>query len=170
MLFYFTIWSTVAGTVGLVMAFARTGPDEARSKLAEWADYFGLKRLAAKLAKYSLDVKVIRYGNWAIAVLLFVGGMLFHAWLISSPELKANRFSIQFSRHYDEVAHYQDQHYTLVRFRLVPIKGEVSNVHIEAVSFQLLKDGKWSDPLDSEPLRLPAVDNGTTVFKISRLI
>jgi hypothetical protein len=35
MLFYLAIWGAAVGTVGLVMAFARTGPDEARSKLSD---------------------------------------------------------------------------------------------------------------------------------------
>jgi hypothetical protein len=85
MLFYFTIWSAVVGTVGLVMAFARTGPDEARSKLVEWAEFFRLNKLAIFLNKYALDGRVLRYGRWIMIALLFVGGMIFQGWLNSLP-------------------------------------------------------------------------------------
>jgi hypothetical protein len=89
MLFYFTIWSTVAGTVGLVMAFARTGPDEARSKLAEWAEFLRLNRLAGFLNRYALDSRVLRYGKWAMVGLLFGGGMIFQGWLNAPPTRQA---------------------------------------------------------------------------------
>jgi hypothetical protein len=84
------MWGVLIGTVSLVMAFARTGPDEARSKLAAWAEFFGLKEIAAFLVKHSLDPAVIRYGKWMLGVLLFVGGVLFHGWIVEDhPPLVA---------------------------------------------------------------------------------
>jgi hypothetical protein len=44
MLPYLAIWGAAVATVSLVMAFARTGPDEARSKLAEWAELLKTRR------------------------------------------------------------------------------------------------------------------------------
>jgi hypothetical protein len=79
---HLAIWGAIIGTVGLVMAFARTGPDEARNKLAEWAEVLRLQRLAAFLSRHSLSERVLRYGKWIMVTLLFVGGMLFHSWLV----------------------------------------------------------------------------------------
>jgi hypothetical protein len=75
------IWGAIIATVALIMAFARTGPEEAKSKLSEWAAAFRLDRLASWLAAHALDQRVLRYGQWAMLVLLFIGGMLFESWL-----------------------------------------------------------------------------------------
>jgi hypothetical protein len=80
MVTFFTIWGAITGTVGLVMSFARTGPEEARSKLSEWAQTFGFKKVAAWLAAHAVDPKVLKYGKWAMAVLLFVGGIGVGHW------------------------------------------------------------------------------------------
>jgi len=77
----FAIWGALLGTLGLVMAFARTSPDEARSKLSEWADFFGLKRAARWLGAHAIDRRVSRYGKWLVFILLFVGGMILQSWL-----------------------------------------------------------------------------------------
>ena len=63
------------------MAFARTGPDEAMSKLAEWAAFLGLTKWAHWLAEHAIDARVIRYGWYAMLGLIFLGGILFDRWL-----------------------------------------------------------------------------------------
>jgi hypothetical protein len=83
---FFAIWSALVGTTALVMAFARTGPDEARSKLSEWAEFFGFKSAADWLRRHALDRRVLRYGRWLMIALLFSGGMIFQAWLAASSE------------------------------------------------------------------------------------
>jgi hypothetical protein len=74
---FLAIYGPVLATAAVVMAFARTGPDEARSKLSQWADSFGLKAAAGWLNKHSIDARVWRYGKGIMVILVFVGGFGF---------------------------------------------------------------------------------------------
>lgn len=75
MLTFLAIYSPVIATVGLLMAFARTSPGEARSKLSEWAEYLSLKQASSWFKKHTIDSRVLRYGRWAMIILVFGGGL-----------------------------------------------------------------------------------------------
>ena len=55
MLPYLAIWGAAVATMSLVMAFARTGPDEARSKLAEWAELLKTRRRLERAHRRRLE-------------------------------------------------------------------------------------------------------------------
>jgi uncharacterized membrane protein YedE/YeeE len=78
---FLAIYGPIIATVALVMAFARTGPEEARSRLSEWADLFGLKKAAAWLRAHTLDRQVLQYLTWVMGALIFIGGAAFGLWL-----------------------------------------------------------------------------------------
>jgi transcriptional regulator with XRE-family HTH domain len=80
----FAIWGCLTGTVGVVMALARTGPDEAVSNLSKWIEKVGLHRLAFRLRSPVTDRRVFRAGLIAMATLLFIGGVGVGMWLNSS--------------------------------------------------------------------------------------
>jgi hypothetical protein len=84
MLTFLAIYGPIVATVALVMAFARTGPDEARSKLSEWAEFFGLKALSRWLSRHALDERVLWYGTRTMFLLTFIGGIALGAWLTPS--------------------------------------------------------------------------------------
>jgi hypothetical protein len=75
------IWAALIGTAGLLMAFARTGPDEAVSNLSRWVEYIGFHRIPAWLRARNADRWAYRGGMLAMAILLFVGGMGFDGWI-----------------------------------------------------------------------------------------
>ena len=69
------------------MAFARTGPDDARSNLSQWLERAGIHRLPTWLRKRRIDILTYRYGMVVMAFLLFIGGIGFDSWVrgFSSP-------------------------------------------------------------------------------------
>jgi hypothetical protein len=81
MLIFLTIWGAVVATVGLVMAFARTGPDEAASNLSKWAEKVGLHNAPRWLRSKAADRLVLRWGKVVLVLLALVGfcagGILF---------------------------------------------------------------------------------------------
>jgi hypothetical protein len=83
MLTFLPIYGLLIATVALVMAFARTGPDEAKSKLSEWAEFFGLMAASRWLARHALDRRVLKYGAGIMFVLVFVGGIAVGMWIQS---------------------------------------------------------------------------------------
>jgi len=80
MLTALAIWAAVTGTLGAVMAFARTGSDEAVSNLSKWLEKAGIHRIPQWLRERSVDRWVLRYGSSVMVGLLFVGGMVFQSW------------------------------------------------------------------------------------------
>jgi hypothetical protein len=76
----FAVWAALTSTVGVVMALARTGPDEAKSNLSKWIEKFGLRWLAARLRSPLIDQRVFRAGLFAMGVLLFIGGLGVGTW------------------------------------------------------------------------------------------
>jgi hypothetical protein len=82
---FLAIWGAIIASVALVMAFARNGPDEVRSKLSEWADFFRLKKAAKWLKDHTIDDRVARYGKWVMMLLLFGGGLGFGYLLAPTP-------------------------------------------------------------------------------------
>ena len=77
------IWAALVGTAGLVMAFARTPPDEAIKTLSSWGEWAGVRHIPRW-------VRTVLAGRWlfwgttiAMAILLLVGGAGFSRWLIS---------------------------------------------------------------------------------------
>jgi len=75
------IWGAIVGTLGLLMAFARTSPDEAYSNLSQWLGVVRFHRAQQWLRDRAVDRFVLRYGQWLMVLLLFLGGMIFQAWL-----------------------------------------------------------------------------------------
>jgi hypothetical protein len=82
---FLATYGPIIATVALVMAFARTGPEEARSKLSEWADLFGLTKASRWLSEHTLDRQVLRCLAWVMGGLIFIGGTAFGFWL--QPQL-----------------------------------------------------------------------------------
>jgi hypothetical protein len=80
MLTALAIWAGVTGTLGLLMALARTPPDEAASNLSRWLEWTGLRHIPGWLKDRAADRWVFRYGLGMMGVLLFLGGMLFDNW------------------------------------------------------------------------------------------
>jgi hypothetical protein len=78
------LWSVIAGVVpvlALMMAFARTGPDDAVSNLSKWAGKFGLKRLPEWLLSKDADRWTIRWTRRTILILSILGVTLFAYWM-----------------------------------------------------------------------------------------
>jgi len=69
---FLTIYAPLVATAGLVMAFARTGPGEAKSKLSEWAEFLGFKKVSQWLGKHAVDP---RYRTVAMLTVVFIAGM-----------------------------------------------------------------------------------------------
>jgi hypothetical protein len=88
MLAFWAIYSPVVATIGVLMAFARTGPEEARSTLSEWATFCGAKKVSKWLSDHSLDGRILYYGRPALLALLAVGGVALGYWMQpSSPSV-----------------------------------------------------------------------------------
>ena len=102
MLRVLAIWAAVTGTLGAVMAFARTGPDEAVSNLSKWLEKAGIHRIPQWLRERSVDHWVLRYGSWVMAGLLFCGGMVFQSWL-SKPVLPVQSLPITVRSQTDQI-------------------------------------------------------------------
>jgi hypothetical protein len=81
MLTFFAIWGCLTGTVGLIMAFARTGPDDAASNLSKWLERAGIHQIPNWLRARQADKLVYRWAMLVMAALLFVGGIGFDSWI-----------------------------------------------------------------------------------------
>jgi hypothetical protein len=66
----FAILGTLFAGSSLVMALARTGPDEAASTLSKWADRIGVKHVPAWLRDRGADRVVFRWAGVATVVFL----------------------------------------------------------------------------------------------------
>jgi hypothetical protein len=86
--FLASVWGMAVGILPilvLVMAFARTGPDEAVSNLSKWAHKAHL-RPSIWLSRKDTDTVVIKWAKRSISVLLMVGILAFAAWYNYEPE------------------------------------------------------------------------------------
>jgi hypothetical protein len=107
------VWVFVTGLVGLVMVFARTGPDEAASNLSKWIEKTGLHRVATRLRSPSVDRRVFRGAAIAMAMLLFIGGMGVGQWLNAAaptlPVARPPKKPITFLTNPNFLQHYRPQ-------------------------------------------------------------
>ena len=67
----FAAWGALGVLAAIVMALARTGPDEARSNLSKWAETFGIPEVPSWLRMRSADRLAFR--GAATAMVLLVG-------------------------------------------------------------------------------------------------
>jgi hypothetical protein len=105
MLAFWAIYSPIVATIGVLMAFARTGPEEPRSTLSEWATFFGAKKVSIWLSDHSLDGRILYYGRRALLVLLAVGGVALGYWMQpSSPNVVESAGTQKMSPSEDAVA------------------------------------------------------------------
>jgi hypothetical protein len=81
MLTTLAVWAGVTGTAGLVMALARTPPNEAASNLSKWLEWIGFHHIPRWLRDRAADRWVLRYGLVMMAILFFVGGIGFDNWV-----------------------------------------------------------------------------------------
>src|SRR5271170_6055605 len=77
---FFWILGALLAIAGLVMALARTPPNDAVSNLSKWIDWVGLHRLATNLRSPSIDRRVFRLGLISMGILLFIGGVGIGMW------------------------------------------------------------------------------------------
>jgi hypothetical protein len=69
----FAIWAALTGTVGAVMALARTPPDDAVSNLSKWAVWAGLHHVPEWLRNRRADDIAYRWASISLVVLIIVG-------------------------------------------------------------------------------------------------
>jgi hypothetical protein len=81
--FLVSLWAFVVSIVpflGLLMALARTGPDEAVSNLSKWAQKAHIHRAPEWLARKNADAFVRTWGTRAIIALVPIGLIAFVIW------------------------------------------------------------------------------------------
>jgi hypothetical protein len=81
MLRYLAILGGIATVVQVVMSFARTGPEEAKQKLGQWADLIHLPALAAFLRRYHADTWILYYGSKFRFLVFLAIAAVFGAWV-----------------------------------------------------------------------------------------
>jgi hypothetical protein len=77
----FAIWGVLAGGSGVVMALARTGPEDAKSNLSRWAEWVGVGRIPSWLLARSVDQAAYRWGKVGLFFLASLGvGFICGLW------------------------------------------------------------------------------------------
>jgi hypothetical protein len=85
--FFAWLGSIILGVIslwGLLMAFARIGPDEAASNLSKWARKAHLHQVPEWLSRKEMDAFVLLWGKRAIILLAPIGIFLFIIWYMFS--------------------------------------------------------------------------------------
>jgi hypothetical protein len=80
-------WIFLTGLIGLIMLFARTGPDDATSNLSKWIVWAGIHRIPGWLRSRVADKWALTIGASLTAIFLVLLGMSIQGWL--SPALVA---------------------------------------------------------------------------------
>jgi hypothetical protein len=78
--FFAWLGSIILGAIsllGLLMAFARIGPDEAASNLSKWVQKAHIHRVPEWLSRKDVDAFVLLWGKRAIILLAPIGFSLF---------------------------------------------------------------------------------------------
>src|SRR5271166_5951195 len=76
----FAVWAAFIGSVGALMAIARTSPEDAFSNLSKWAERFGVHHIPNWLRDRRIDDVVFRWSRYAFVVLINTGLVGFFAW------------------------------------------------------------------------------------------
>jgi hypothetical protein len=85
------VWAAITATLAVLMAFARTPPEEAALNLSKWLGTARFHQMQRWLQERAIAQWVRRYGRYVMAILLFGGGMLFHSWLFQTRPLPITR-------------------------------------------------------------------------------
>jgi hypothetical protein len=75
------IWIFLTGLIGLIMLFARTGPDDATSNLSKWITWVGIHRIPGWLRSRVADKWALTIGTLLTTTFLLFLGMSIQRWL-----------------------------------------------------------------------------------------
>jgi hypothetical protein len=87
---FFWILGALLAIASLVMALARTPPNDAASNLSKWIDWVGLHRLATRLRSPAINRIVFRIGLISMGILLFNGGLGVGMWWTAGTNISVS--------------------------------------------------------------------------------
>ncbi len=74
---FFWIFGALLGIAALLMAFARTPPDDAISNLSKWAKWAGIHHVPTWLRNRAADITVIRWA-YILSAIMIAGGLIIY--------------------------------------------------------------------------------------------